>query len=172
MSKTFWAQITGLGKGVLESQGEEVAVIYHEKKEKKERKKKFKDKKFLAQKKQEKIAQEEWLPDHSQGQLVVDIYEKDDFLVVESTIAGVSPQDIDITVEPDLIVIRGQRTKKDKGVSRQYYYQECFWGKFSRTLILPCPIKPDQVKASFKNGILTIFLPKAEETSKQIKIEQ
>lgn len=163
----FWAKIAGLDQEVLAKESEEVTVVYQEKKDRK----KIKDKKLLTRRKQEKIAQEQWLPDQTQGQLVVDIYEKDNSLVIESTIAGVNSQDIDITVEPDLIVIRGKRAKKEKDASRRYYYQECFWGKFSRTLVLPCPIKPDQVKASFKNGILTILLPRAEEKSQQIKVK-
>ena len=139
---------------------------------KKKQKKTPGDRKFLSRRKKEKIAQEEWLPDIGQGQLVVDIYEKDNFLIIESTIAGIKAQDIDITVEPDLIIIRGEKQRPEGFDSRHYYYQECFWGKFFRTLVLPCPIKPTQVKANFKNGILIISLPKAEEESKRIKIKE
>ena len=122
--------------------------------------------------KKEEVGQEEWMSDTSQGQLVVDIYEKDEALIIESTIAGVKAQDIDITIEPDLIVIRGERKKSKRVENRRYYYQECFWGKFSRTLVLPFPIKPDQVKANFRNGMLIISLPKAEEKSKQVQIKE
>lgn len=160
----FWAKISGLKKEIMEREGEEVSVFYQEKKPKK---KKPEDKKFLKQRKEEKIPQEEWLPEIGQGQLVVDIYEKTDFLIIKSAVAGVKSQDIDITVETDLVVIRGERLKDEQDKIERHYYQECFWGKFSRTLILPCPVKPDQVKANFKNGILTIVLPKLEEKGKQ-----
>lgn len=163
MIKNFWGKISGLDKEILEKKGQEVTVVYKEKTQK--------SKKFLLQGKKEDVRQEEWMSDTSQGQLVVDIYEKDEVLIIESTIAGVKAQDIDIAIEPDLIVIRGER-KKPKAENRRYYYQECFWGKFSRTLVLPFPIKPDQVRANFKNGMLIISLPKAEEKSKQVQIEK
>jgi len=164
MIKNFWGKISGLDKEILEKKGQEVRVVYKEKRQK--------SKKFLLQEKKEEVRQEEWMSDTSQGQLVVDIYEKEEDLIVESTIAGVKAQDIDITIEPDLIVIRGERKKPRKAENRRYYYQECFWGKFSRTLVLPFPIKPDQVRANFRNGMLIISLPKAEEKSKQVQIEE
>lgn len=164
MIKNFWGKITGLNKEILEKEGQEVTIVYKEKGPK--------SKKFLLQQKKEETGQEEWMFDTSQGQLVVDIYEKDEVLIIESTIAGVKAQDIDITIEPDLIVIKGERKKSKKAEDRRYYYQECFWGKFSRTLVLPFPIKPDQVRANFKNGMLIISLPKAEEKSNQVQIEE
>jgi len=164
MIKNFWGKISGLDKEILEKKGQEITVVYKEKRQK--------SKKFLLQGKKEEAGKEEWMADTSQGQLVVDIYEKEEALIIESTIAGVKAQDIDITIEPDLIVIRGERKKPKRTENRRYYYQECFWGKFSRTLVLPFPIKPDQVKANFKNGMLIISLPKAEEKSKQIEIEE
>jgi len=164
MKKNFWGKISGLDKEILEKKGQEVTVVYKEKRQK--------TKKFLLPEKKEETGQEQWMSDTSQGQLVVDIYEKEEDLIIESTIAGVKAQDIDITIEPDLIVIRGERKKPKKVDNRRYYYQECFWGKFSRTLVLPFPIKPDQVKANFKNGMLIISLPKAEDKSKQVQIEE
>ncbi len=162
--KNFWGKISGLDKEILEKKGQEVTVVYKEKRQK--------SKKSLLREKKEEVGQEEWMSDTSQGQLVVDIYEKDEALIIESTIAGVKAQDIDITIEPDLIVIRGERKKSKRVENRRYYYQECFWGKFSRTLVLPFPIKPDQVKANFRNGMLIISLPKAEEKSKQVQIKE
>ena len=162
--KNFWGKISGLDKEILEKKGQEVTIVYKEKRQK--------GKKFLSSEKKEEAGQEEWMSDTSQGQLVVDIYEKDEALIIESTIAGVKAQDIDITIEPDLIVIRGERKKSKKAENRRYYYQECFWGKFSRTLVLPFPIKPDQVKANFRNGMLIISLPKVEEKSKQVQIKE
>ncbi len=163
--KNFWEKILKLDAETLEKKGQEVTVIYKEKIEKKAKKS------SLPQKK-EQVGTEEWMADTSQGQLVVDIYEREEDLIIESTIAGVKAQDIDITIEPDLIVIRGERKKPKNEENKRYYYQECFWGKFSRTLVLPFPIKPDQVKANFKNGMLIISLPRAEEENRQVKIEE
>jgi len=161
---SFWSKISGLNKELLNQEGEEVSIITatEESKAKKIRK---------PRKKEEKSA-EDWLPEETQGQLSVDIYEDDDCLIIESMIAGVQAKDIDIITEPDLIVIRGTRSRiNQEKQDLNYYYQECFWGKFSRTLILPCPIKPNEVKANFKNGILKISLPKAEEINSQKNIK-
>lgn len=168
MANKFWSKITGLKNDVLEKNGEEVTVFYQGKEVKRPTKKK----KFLKQEETEKIFQEEWLPDSNQGQLVVDIYEKTNVLILKSAIAGAKTQDIDITVEPDLVFIKGKKSRDEEDHIEKYYYQECFWGKFSRTLILPCPIKPEQVRANFKNGILTIILPKAEERERQVEIKE
>lgn len=165
MTKNFWEKILKLDAETLGKKGQEVTVIYKEKIEKKA-------KKPSLPREKEQAGTEEWMADTSQGQLVVDIYEREEDLIIESTIAGVKAQDIDITIEPDLIVIRGERKKSKNEENKRYYYQECFWGKFSRTLVLPFPIKPDQVKANFKNGMLIISLPKAEEENRQVKIEE
>ena len=115
------------------------------------------------------LPKEEWLA--VEGQLSIDLYEDGDNLIIKSTIAGVKAEDLDITVEPDLITIRGER-KKEEESTKNYFYQECFWGRFSRTLVLPYPIKPEATKASLKNGILTVILPKViENKSTNVEIE-
>lgn len=118
----------------------------------------------------EKEGKEEWLAESASGQLIVDIYEKEDKLIIFSTIAGLKSEDIDVTVEPDLIIIRGER-KKQAPPDSICHRQECFWGKFSRTLVLPCPVKPDKVDASLKNGVLKIVLPKAEDLSQGVEVK-
>jgi len=61
-----------------------------------------------------------------------------------------------------MVTIRGKRTKDEKINAENYYYQELYWGAFSRSVILPVEVDSDRVKASIKNGILTIKLPKSE----------
>ncbi|OGN02619.1 MAG: hypothetical protein A2655_02755 [Candidatus Yanofskybacteria bacterium RIFCSPHIGHO2_01_FULL_43_42] len=105
------------------------------------------------------------------GQLTVDVYQTEDDIVVQSTIAGVDQNDIDITVTNDMVTIRGKRTTPDKVKSSDYYYQELFWGPFSRSIILPEDVDSDNSRASMKNGLLTIRLPKLAKTrTKKIKI--
>jgi len=162
MPRLSWTKIAGLSDDLLKKEGEDVMVISPEESKKEKHKKKVI---------KEEPKPEKWLPHDYQGHLVVDLYEKESDLIIESTIAGVKTEDIDITVEPDLIVIRGER-KKEEDKEKNYYYQECFWGKFSRTLVLPHPIKPEKVKANLKNGILTITLPIAAEKNPDIKIEE
>jgi HSP20 family molecular chaperone IbpA len=95
-----------------------------------------------------------------EGRLTIDVYETDTEIVVKSTVAGVDPSELDINITPDSISIRGSRTQEEKVSSDSYFYQECFWGAFSRSVILPTEIDPDHAKASLKKGVLTIRLPK------------
>lgn len=109
--------------------------------------------------------------DDYDGQLTVDVYQTDDDIVVQSTIAGVDQNDIDISVTSDMVTIKGKRTTQEKIRSSNYYYQELFWGPFSRSIILPEDIDSDNAKASMKNGLLTIRLPKLAKTrTKKLKI--
>jgi len=112
----------------------------------------------------------EWLLE-SEGQLTLDIYQKDNEIVIRSTLAGVRSADLDISITNDILTIKGIRMKDDEVKSEDYYYQECYWGPFSRSVILPTDADPDQIKAALKNGILTIRLPKIERTkTKKISI--
>lgn len=112
----------------------------------------------------------EWLPE-SEGQLTIDVYQTPAHVVIKSTIAGVKPEDLDITITNDMVTIRGQRQKDEEVKTEDYYYQECYWGAFSRSVILPVDVQADEAEASLKNGILTIKLPKVEKVkTKKIKI--
>ncbi|MBI3274098.1 MAG: Hsp20/alpha crystallin family protein [Candidatus Colwellbacteria bacterium] len=98
--------------------------------------------------------------DDYDGQLTVDVYQTESDIVVQSTIAGVDQNDIDIAVSKDMVTIKGRRANSEKTKTSDYYYQELFWGPFSRSIILPEDIDSDNAKASMKNGLLTIRLPK------------
>ncbi|MDI6717932.1 MAG: Hsp20/alpha crystallin family protein [Patescibacteria group bacterium] len=109
--------------------------------------------------------------DEGEGQLAIDVYQTADDIVVESAIAGVSIDDMDIEITPESVTIKGKREKHDKSEKRDYLYQECYWGKFSRSVILPQEINPDHATASFKNGILRIVLPKVnKQRLKKLKV--
>lgn len=95
-----------------------------------------------------------------EGQLTIDVFQNDDEFVIKSTVAGVNAEDLDIDIRDDMVVIRGARQKDEKIADDDYLYQECFWGAFSRTVILPETIDTGRAKASLKNGVLTIRLPK------------
>jgi len=103
-----------------------------------------------------------WLEeDYEEGQLSVDVYQTKDAIIIKSTIAGVKPDDIDISINNDMVTIRGKREFDHSVAEDDYFYQECYWGGFSRSIILPVEIQPDKVQANLKNGVLTITLPKA-----------
>lgn len=103
----------------------------------------------------------EWFLE-SEGQLTLDVYQTATELVIKSTIAGVRSEDLDISITNDMLTIKGVRAKDEEVSSENYYYQECYWGPFSRSVILPADVDPDRIKAALKNGILTIRLPKID----------
>ncbi|MFA5127095.1 MAG: Hsp20/alpha crystallin family protein [Patescibacteria group bacterium] len=106
-----------------------------------------------------------------EGQLSVDVYQDKSNIIIRSTIAGVEPEDIDITFDNDMITIRGKR-KKDASIREEnYFYQECYWGSFSRSIILPVEVQADKIKASIRNGVLTIVMPKSHKDL-NIKVEE
>ena len=106
-----------------------------------------------------------------EGQLTIDVYQTADNIVVESTIAGVKPEDIDIDISSESVTIRGKREKEERVEEGDYIYQECYWGRFARSIILPQEIDSDNSTAAFKNGILTIKLPKvSKDKKKRLKV--
>jgi HSP20 family protein len=111
----------------------------------------------------ESAAAEEQTVD-SEGQLTIDVYQNDKEIVIKSTIAGVKPEDLDVNINDEMVTIKGKRDQGEELDPENYYYQECYWGPFSRTIILPVEIVTDKAEALMKNGILTIKLPKAEVT--------
>ena len=102
--------------------------------------------------------------DDAEGQLTIDVYQTDEAIVIKSTIAGVKPEDLDVAINNDMVTIKGERKNDEAAPEGNYYYQECYWGSFSRSILLPVDIVADKSEASLKNGILTIRLPKADTT--------
>lgn len=106
-----------------------------------------------------------------EGQLTIDVYQTPTHIIIESAVAGVSPEDLDIHVSSDNVTIRGERKKEKTIKTEDYLYQECYWGKFSRSVILPQDVDADAAAASFKNGVLRIELPKLSRTkTKKLKV--
>lgn len=96
-----------------------------------------------------------------EGQLTVDVFQDDQNIIIQSTVAGVSPDDLDVSITNDMVTIRGERRRTYQIDPDDYFYQECYWGTFSRSIILPVEIDADRAEAKIKNGILTIRIPKA-----------
>lgn len=99
--------------------------------------------------------------EEQEGQLTVDVFQDDENIVIQSTIAGVAPDDLDVSITNDMVTIRGERRQPYQVDSEDYFYQECYWGTFSRSIILPVEIDSDRAEAKIKNGVLTIRIPKA-----------
>ncbi|MFH1428035.1 MAG: Hsp20/alpha crystallin family protein [Patescibacteria group bacterium] len=114
---------------------------------------------------------EEWIDEeYEEGQLSIDVYQTAKAIIVKSTIAGVKPDEIDISINNDMLTIRGKREHQEEVNEDDYLYRECYWGSFSRSVILPVEIQADKIEAVLENGVLTITLPKAK-TSKQITVK-
>jgi HSP20 family protein len=110
--------------------------------------------------------------DELEGELAIDVYQTPDEIVIESPIAGVDPGDLDINVTNDSVTIKGKRKRSREIEERDYLYQECFWGKFSRSVILPQEIDPEKASVTFKNGVLKIRLPKLNRKKvKKLKVK-
>ena len=118
--------------------------------------------------------EEELLEDNFEeaGQLTIDVYQTPTEVVVESPIAGVSPDDLDIAITSETVTIKGKRERESHIRSEDYVYQECYWGKFSRSVTLPTEVDADKAEANIKNGVLTIRLPKLNRSkSKKLKVK-
>ncbi len=115
---------------------------------------------------------EDWMAPDEEGQLTVDVYQKDDELIVQSTVAGVRPDDLDVQITREMITVRGKREQAREIAHDDYYYQELYWGSFSRSILLPCEVDVDGAEASLKNGLLTIKLPKMDKNrSERLKVK-
>jgi len=121
-----------------------------------------KRKKISPKKSPEVKVEDHWVTEEVEGQLSVDVFQNDKELIVKSTIAGVHPDDLEIFLNRDMLTIKGERAHEEKVDEKDIFIQECYWGKFSRTIILPSDVKADEAKASLKDGVLTIILPVAE----------
>lgn len=107
-----------------------------------------------------------------EGQLTVDVYQDKDNVIVQSTVAGVSPDDLEVNITNESITVRGRREKMEKIEEKNYFYQECFWGKFSRSIILPVEVNPEDSTAVLKNGVLTVTMPKStKRKAKKLKVK-
>lgn len=115
---------------------------------------------------------EETLSEETEGQLTIDVYQTDNDIIIRSPIAGVTPEDLDISITKDTVTVKGKRQEQEEIKEDDYYYRECYWGAFTRTVILPMDVDADNAEAGMRNGILTIRLPKAEKIkTKKIKVK-
>lgn len=97
-----------------------------------------------------------------EGALTIDVYQTDNDIVIVSTIAGVTAKDLDVSITNDMVTISGERKNSTKIKQENYFYQECYWGPFSRSVILPIDVDAEKSTAELKDGVLTITLPKSE----------
>jgi len=114
----------------------------------------------------------EAVPQDYDGQLAIDVFQTPEALIIEAPIAGVKKEDLSISVTDDVLSIEGQRRRELNLKDAEFLVQECYWGSFSRSYILPVQVDPDRARASIANGILRIILPKQERSkTRTIRVE-
>lgn len=114
-----------------------------------------------------RLEDEGWLEEY-EGQLAIDAYQTNDAVIVKAPIAGVKPQDLQISITDEVVTVRGSRHQEVDSDHADYFCQECYWGTFSRSYVLPIPVDADKAQANLKDGVLTITIPKQEKAKTRI----
>ena len=114
---------------------------------------------------------EEFEAEETEGQLSIDVYQDEHSVYVLAPIAGVKPGDVDISITDEVLTIRGQRSAGHETGPEKHFTQECYWGPFSRSYVLPIAVNSEESKATLKDGLLRIQIPKdAKVKTKIIKV--
>lgn len=98
--------------------------------------------------------------DDSDGQLAVDVYQTNGDIIIRTMVAGIRPEDLDISITRDMVTIKGSREDNTSVDDDDYFHRELFWGSFSRVILLPQEVEIEEAEAIERHGLLTIKLPK------------
>lgn len=108
-----------------------------------------------------------WMEEENEdAELAVDVYQTHSEIIVQTFVAGVKPDAIDLTIARDMITISGKREENKNIDEENYFTKELYWGSFSRTILLPQEIEPEETEATEKNGLMTIKLYKIDKEKK------
>ncbi len=108
-------------------------------------------------------------PLNNEGQLPVDVHQTSSDIIIRAFVAGVRPDELNISIARDMVEIDGSRMEREQVTSPDYFTRELFWGSFSRTIMLPQEVDVESSSASAKDGLLTIILPKLDK-ARQTKL--
>ena len=108
--------------------------------------------------------------EEKEGQLTVDVYQNADEIVIKTMVAGVKPEDLDISITRDMVTIRGKREEERSVKEDDYFAKELYWGSFSRTVTLPQEIDVEEAEAIERHGLLVIRMPKVDK-GRQTKLK-
>jgi HSP20 family protein len=104
-----------------------------------------------------------------EGELTVDVYQTATDVIIKTMVAGVKPEDLDVSITRDMVTIKGKRETERSVSDDDYYHRELYWGSFSRTIMLPAEVEVEECDAVEKHGLLIITLPKIDK-HKQAKL--
>ena len=108
-----------------------------------------------------------WMEEESEeGELPVDVYQTPSDIVIQTMIAGVKPEDLQINISRDMVTIKGKREESRTINEENYFAKELYWGSFSRTILLPQEVDQEEAEAVERNGLLTIKIPKLDKGKK------
>lgn len=110
------------------------------------------------------------MEEESAGELAVDVYQTPTHIIIKAMIAGVRPDDLDVSITRDMVTIRGKRERATEGTAGDFFFQELYWGSFTRTVVLPQEVDIEEAEASEKHGLLVIKLPKLDK-GRQAKLK-
>lgn len=126
----------------------------------------------MANKEPKELAGENAWPEEYEGQLAIDAYQTEDEVVIKAPIAGVRREDLDITITDEVVTVKGERHEEGEVRRENFFAQECYWGAFARSYVLPVAVDADKATATLKDGILTIMIPKLEKSkTRQIQVQ-
>jgi len=114
-----------------------------------------------------------WMEEENEElELTVDVYQTPTDIILQTMVAGVKPEDLELTIARDMITIRGKREENRNIDEENYFIKELYWGKFSRTVLLPQEVEPEEVEATEKHGLLTIKIQKVDKEKRNtIKVK-
>jgi len=108
-----------------------------------------------------------WIEEENEeAELSVDVYQTPTDIIIQTMVAGVKPEDLELSIARDIITIRGQREESRTIDEDNYFTKELYWGKFSRTISLPAEVEPEEVEATERHGLLTIKIQKVDKDKK------
>ncbi len=114
-----------------------------------------------------------WIEEENEeAELAVDVYQTNTDIIVQTMVAGVKPDDLDLSIARDTLTISGKREESRNVDEEDYFTKELYWGKFARTITLPAEIEPEEVEATEKHGLLTIKMQKVDkDKTNNIKVK-
>lgn len=112
-----------------------------------------------------------WAGAPEEGELSIDVYQNQNEIIIKTMVAGVKPEDLDVSISRDMVTVKGKRESERMIADHDYFHKELYWGTFSRSIVLPQEIDVDGAEAVEKHGLLIIKLPKLDKNrSTRLKV--
>lgn len=108
-----------------------------------------------------------WIEEENdEAELSIDVFQTPTEIIIQTMVAGVKPEDLELSISRDMITIRGKREESRTIDEDNYFSKELYWGKFSRTISLPAEVDPEEVEATERHGLVTIKIKKVDKEKK------